>query len=505
MFQNLTDASRFQFALTALYHFLFVPLTLGLGFMIAIMESKYVASKNEFWKHTAKFWSRIFAINFACGAATGIILEFEFGTNWSNFSWFVGDIFGAPLAIEGILAFFLESTFFAVMFFGWNKVGEKFHLASTWLTALGAILSAVWILTANAWMQYPVGMEFNPATARNEMVSFSKLVFSPVSLMKIAHTVTGGFVLSSVVVIGISGWYLMKKRNIAFATKSIRIAAIFGIVSSLLALGSGDRSAVQAAKYQPMKLAAMEGLYDGGFGEPMEAVGIVKSNDNGKYISGIGIPRMLSILSFHDPNAYVPGINDIIKGGYLYTDATGNTKKALSFQEKKIKGAIAQRALADYHIASESGNRAAMDSTASILKVNYSYFGYGYLDSPQESVPDVPMNFYSFRIMVYCFALFFLLFISAMIFKWRKWLSIVGIICIPLAYITVECGWIVSEVGRQPWVVQDLLPAKAAVTSASLANVNTAIIIFAVIFTTILAAMLSIMFRSIKQGPEIIK
>src|SRR5574344_2395248 len=208
MEEHLVDWSRAQFALTAMYHWIFVPLTLGLGFIVAIMETIYVKTNDEFWKKTTKFWMGLFAINFAIGVATGIIMEFEFGTNWANYSWFVGDIFGAPLAVEGILAFFMESTFFAVMFFGWEKVSKKFHLAATWLTAIGANVSAIWILIANAWMQYPVGMRFNPETARSEMVDFWQIVFSPVAMSKLSHTVTSAFMLASVVVIGISCWYL---------------------------------------------------------------------------------------------------------------------------------------------------------------------------------------------------------------------------------------------------------------------------------------------------------
>ena len=275
----LIDASRLQFALTAMFHWIFVPLTLGLGFIIAFMETRYyLYSKKEgtenqqkalFWKKLTRFWARIFAVNFAVGVATGIILEFQFGTNWSNYSWFVGDIFGAPLAIEGIFAFFMESTFFAVMYFGWDKVSKRFHLASTWLTAIGANLSAVWILIANAWMQYPVGMEFNPDTARNEMVNFAEVVFSPVAMNKLFHTATSAFMLASVVVIGISCWYLLKERNRDYAVKSIKVAAVFGLFSALLLAYSGDGSAYNVARHQPMKLAAMEGLYNGGKGAPL--------------------------------------------------------------------------------------------------------------------------------------------------------------------------------------------------------------------------------------------
>ena len=275
LLSSLIDLSRLQFALTAMFHWIFVPLTLGLGFIIAFMETAYYRSGNEFWKRTAKFWMKIFAINFAIGVATGIILEFEFGTNWSNYSWFVGDIFGAPLAIEGILAFFMESTFFAVMFFGWNKVSKGFHLASTWLVAIGANLSALWILVANAWMQYPTGMEFNPDTARNEMVDFWAVIFSPVAINKFIHTVTNAYTLSAIVVIGISAWYLLKKREEEFARKSMKIAAVFGLISSLVLAWTGDGSAYQVAQKQPMKLAAIEGLYQGKNGTPLVAFGVL--------------------------------------------------------------------------------------------------------------------------------------------------------------------------------------------------------------------------------------
>lgn len=245
---SLVDWSRAQFALTAMYHWIFVPLTLGLAFLIAIMETFYVKTGDEFWKKTTKFWMTLFGINFAIGVATGIILEFEFGTNWSNYSWFVGDIFGAPLAIEGIMAFFMESTFIAIMFFGWNKVSKKAHLAASWLTAIGANLSALWILVANAWMQYPTGMRFNPDTARNEMENFWDVLFSPVAINKFLHTVTSGYVTAAVFVLGVSSWYLLKKRETLLAKRSIVIASVFGLLSSLFLVMTGDSSAKQVAE-----------------------------------------------------------------------------------------------------------------------------------------------------------------------------------------------------------------------------------------------------------------
>ncbi len=266
---SLVDWSRAQFALTAIYHWLFVPLTLGLSFIIAFMESIYVRTGNEEWKKITKFWMTLFGINFAIGVATGIILEFEFGTNWSNYSWFVGDIFGAPLAVEGIMAFFMESTFIAVMFFGWNKVSKRFHLISTWLVAIGANLSALWILVANSWMQYPVGMRFNPESARNEMVNFWEVLFSPVAINKFLHTVTSGYVLSAVFVIGVSAWYLLRNRHSLVAKRSILIASVFGFIMSVFLVITGDGSARLMAEHQPVKFVASLKYHSGRAKRPL--------------------------------------------------------------------------------------------------------------------------------------------------------------------------------------------------------------------------------------------
>ncbi|MEG2281633.1 MAG: cytochrome ubiquinol oxidase subunit I, partial [Rikenellaceae bacterium] len=314
------DWSSAQFALTAMYHWLFVPLTLGLGFICAFMETIYF--KKGFdpqWKRYTKFWMKLFAINFAIGVATGIILEFEFGTNWSNYSYFVGDIFGAPLAIEGIFAFFMESTFIAVMYFGWNKVSPRFHLTATWLTAAGASISAIWILIANAWMQLPVGMQFNIETARNEMVDFWAVALSPMALNKIVHTVTCGFVLASIFVIAISAWFLLKKREETFAKSSMKIAAIFGLISSLILMSSGHKSGILIAKYQPVKFAAIESIYDGEKRAPLTIISVLNpkktiENDEPIHFCEIKADGVLSILAFSDINAFVPGLNDLVYG-----------------------------------------------------------------------------------------------------------------------------------------------------------------------------------------------
>lgn len=290
---TLLNWSRAQFALTAIYHWLFVPLTLGLSFLVAIMETIYVRTGNEEWRRITRFWMTLFGINFAIGVATGIILEFEFGTNWSSYSWFVGDIFGAPLAIEGIVAFFLESTFIAVMFFGWNKVSSKFHLISTWLVAIGSNLSALWILVANGWMQNPVGMAFNPETARNEMVSFWAVLFNRVSVDKFLHTLSSSYLLASMFVIGISSWFLLRKREGYMARRSILIASVFGLLASLMTAYTGDESARTISKVQPVKFAAMEALTDGKTNAGLVAFGILKDSDKkiGNYHSLISTSR----------------------------------------------------------------------------------------------------------------------------------------------------------------------------------------------------------------------
>ena len=512
---SLILLSRLQFALTAMYHWLFVPLTLGLGFIIAFMETKYYRTGDEFWKKMTKFWMKLFAINFAVGIATGIILEFQFGTNWSNYSWFVGDIFGAPLAIEGIFAFFMESTFFAVMYFGWEKVSKKAHLVSTWLTAIGTNLSAVWILIANSWMQYPQGMAFNPETARNEMVNFWDVVFSPVAMNKILHTVTNAYVLASIVVIGVSAWFLLKHREQLLARKSIKVAGIFGVISLLLLVFSGDGSAYNVAKVQPMKLAAMEGLYDGEKGASLVAIGILNPDKEvcedpavaeDPYLFKIAFPKALSFLATREMDGFVPGINDIIRGGYEFTDLEGNTYIEPSFEEKKAQGTLAVNALKDFQTAKAAGDEAGMAAAREVLEANFDYFGYHYIEEAEDLVPNVPVTFYAFHLMV-AIGLFF--FLTFGLFLWferkdqlegKRWLLYLGILSVPLAYICTECGWIVAEVGRQPWTIQNLLPVNASVSGVGAGNVLTTFILFAVLFTTMLVVELRIMFKQINKG-----
>ena len=486
----LVDWSRLQFALTAGYHWIFVPLTLGLAMIMATMETIYVIKGDEFWKRTAKFWMKLFAINFAVGIATGIILEFEFGTNWSNYSWFVGDIFGAPLAIEGIFAFFMEATFFAVMFFGWEKVGKRFHLASTWFTGIGAAISAVWILVANSWMQHPVGMDFNPDTVRHEMVDFWALVLNPVAVSKFFHSWFSGWMTGAIFVIGISCWYLLRGRERRFALSSIRVAAIVGIIGTLAVMFSGDSSAVHVSKYQPMKLAAAEGLEDGGTRAPFSIV------------PGVEVPGVLSILATHDIDGYVPGINNILDG---YTTPGGETYP--SAEEKMERGKMAIEAFGQYRAHKESDPEAAAEARE-VLEENIDYFGYGYIDSREELVPNIPLVYWAFRIMV-GFGGLLLLLMFVVLWAERckrlegmRWLQWASLLSIPLVYLAGQAGWIVAEAGRQPWVIEGLLPTKAAVSSVSVGAVQTTFFLFVAIFTLFLAIEIRILIKAIKEGPK---
>ena len=513
------DWARAQFALTAIYHWLFVPLTLGLAVIMGICETCWYRTRNTFWRDCAQFWQKLFGVNFAMGVATGIILEFEFGTNWSNYSWFVGDIFGAPLAVEGILAFFMESTFVAVMFFGWKKVSPGFHLAATWLTGLGATISAWWILVANAWMQYPVGCEFNPDTMRNEMASFFDVALSPFAIDKFCHTVISAWIIGAVFVVAVSSWYLLKKRDTKLAKESIKIAAIVGLVASLGAAMTGHKSAQSVSEVQPMKLAAMEALYDGGNGEGLAI------------IPGVKIPYALSFMATNDFKGYVPGINDILRG---YTRPDGTQEPSVN--EKIARGKQAINALAYYRQAkfnsSDDGTTAAYQ--LEVLKDNMKYFGYGYVKNQNDVVPPIWVNFWAFRIMVGlgCIFIVFFALILILTFKvpflsiftrrllaafgilpeteadsynigglpaWHYWLAIA---LVPLAYIASESGWLVAEFGRQPWTIQDMLPTWVGVSDINAGSVALTFILFLFLFTLMLAVEISILLKQIKKGPE---
>ncbi len=502
---GMVNWARALFALTAMYHWIFVPLTLGLSWIIAFYETIYYRTGDQAWGRLTKFWMKLFGINFAIGVATGIILEFEFGTNWSNYSWMVGDIFGAPLAIEGLLAFFLEATFFAVMFFGWNRVSKKFHLLSTYMVAIGSNLSALWILIANAWMQFPVGMSFNPDTARFEMQDIMAVIFSPVAVSKFTHTTSSSFVMSALFVISVSSYYLIKKRHQLLAKRSIVVAATFGLVASLFVGMTGDEAAYEDAQHQPMKLAAFEGHYEGASPSGLIAMGIINTDkqpgdDLKSFHLKLKIPGMLSLLAQRSSVGYVAGINDLVYG---------NQAEGIMGSEQKIPlGKIAVKSLAEYKQAKSEGNEIVAAEALNTFREHEDYFGYGFLENPEDAVPPVGLMFYSFHTMVILAGVFVAVFILFLYFTLKgnldraKWLFIVGLPMFFLGIVAQETGWVVAEVGRQPWAIQDMLPVSIARTNLDSGTVAATFFIFLILFTVLLIAEIRIMITQIKNGPE---
>ncbi len=510
---SLVNWSRGQFALTAIYHWLFVPLTLGLSFIIAFMETIYVKTGDPVWKKITRFWMTLFGINFAIGVATGIILEFEFGTNWSKYSWFVGDIFGAPLAVEGIMAFFMESTFIAIMFFGWNKVSKGFHLLSTWLVAVGANLSALWILVANGWMQSPVGMQFNPEAARNEMANFWEVLFSPTAVDKFLHAISSGFVLGSVFVIGISSWFILKKRQLLFARRSVLLAAVFGLIASIYLVFTGDRTTRNIVHAQPMKFASLEGLYHGQEGAGLVAIGVMSTtpsdpeNENIKdFALRIEFPNLLSYMAYGNWNAFVPGVIDLVNGSKKHG--------LMPASEKMRRGRVVINDLRSMREAKANNDITTYETLkAKFYNDDYKehyfkYLGYGYLKDEMNLIPNVPLTFYSFHIMVMLGFYFILFFILCLVFLYRdtlhlrRWFLKLAIFTIPLPYLASQAGWLVAEVGRQPWVIQDLMPTLAAVSDIDTSAVQVTFWLFAAVFTALAIAEIKIMTRQIKIGPK---
>ncbi|WP_328753327.1 cytochrome ubiquinol oxidase subunit I [Geomesophilobacter sediminis] len=499
------DWSRAQFALTAMYHWIFVPLTLGLSFLIAFFETIYVKTGNEDWKKLTKFWMTLFGVNFAIGVATGIIMEFQFGTNWSNYSWMVGDIFGAPLAVEGIFAFFIEATFFAVMFFGWSRVSKGFHLLSTWMVAIGSNLSAVWILVANGWMQYPTAMQFNPDKARFEMQSFVDVALSPAAVQKFTHTTSSSFLLSSLFVLGVSGLFLLQKRHQLMAKRSMVVASIFGLIATAFVAFNGDESAYHIAQRQPMKLAAMEGLYDGQNNAPVVAMGIINASKKPgdkepSFVGKVEIPGLLSLLANREAGTFVPGVNDLVYGN--------PEKQIVGAKQRIASGQIAVTELANYKAAKERGDAAAAATALTTFNQHRDDLGYGYLKTAADAAPPVAPTFYAFHIMIALGTLFPIIFILVLYFAWKGnleekgWLNKLAFISLFLGYVASQAGWVVAEVGRQPWAIQGLLPVNVAGSNLSATNVQITFFMFLTIFTVLLVAEIRIMMKQIKIGPE---
>lgn len=499
------DWARAQFAMTAMFHWIFVPLTLGLSFLLAFFETFYVRTGNPEWKALTQFWMRLFAVNFAIGVATGLILEFQFGTNWSAYSWMVGDIFGAPLAVEGIFAFFLEATFFAVMFFGWDRVSKGFHLFSTWMVAVGSSLSALWILVANGWMQHPVGMVFNPDSARFEMDDFWQVLMSPVAIGKFTHTTSSSFLLASLFVVSVSSWFLLRGRHRQLARRSILVAAVFGLVAGAFTAFTGDEAAYTVARVQPMKLAAIEGLYQGEAGCALCAIGVLntgKQPGDGEepFHFSVEIPYVLSVLANRDRESFVPGINDLLYGN--------PQQGVLGVAARMELGQEAVTRLGEYKAARRSGEESAAAAALAAFEPLSEHLGYGYLRTPEEAVPPVPLSFYSFRVMVILGVLLPLLLGLFLLVAWRdrlaqkRWLLRLGVAAFFLGFVASQAGWVVAEVGRQPWAIQGLLPVTVAASNLPTSAVQTTFFVFLLLFGLLLTAEVRIMLRQIAIGPE---
>ncbi|KWV59304.1 cytochrome d terminal oxidase subunit 1 [Bradyrhizobium macuxiense] len=498
---DVVSLSRLQFGLTALYHFLFVPLTLGLAVLLGVMESVYVMTGREIWKEMTKFWGVLFGINFAMGVATGITMEFQFGMNWAYYSHYVGDIFGAPLAIEGLMAFFLEATFIGLFFFGWDKLSRVQHLAVTWLVALGSNLSALWILIANGWMQYPVGAKFNPDTMRMEVSDFMAVLFNPVAQAKFVHTVSAGYVTGSMFVLSVSAFYLLRGRHVEFAKRSMTVAASFGLASALSVVVLGDESGYTAGENQKMKIAAIEAMWDT---EPAPASFTLfglPDLKNRRTNYEIKIPWMLGLIATRSIDKTVPGINELvghaeqrIRAGLIAYDALDKLRRQPSDTERARLDANAADlgyALLLKKIRPDITNAASDEITAAAW----------------STVPAVSPLFWSFRIMVglgfYFIALFAVAFVLASrreLTRYRSFLWL-ALLSLPLPWIAAELGWVVAEVGRQPWVIEGVLPTFLAVSSISAANVWFTLIGFVVFYSTLAIVDVYLMLKTVKDGP----
>ncbi|AUC98878.1 cytochrome d terminal oxidase subunit 1 [Bradyrhizobium sp. SK17] len=498
---DVVSLSRLQFGLTALYHFLFVPLTLGLAVLLGVMESVYVMTGRTIWKEMTKFWGVLFGINFAMGVATGITMEFQFGMNWAYYSHYVGDIFGAPLAIEGLMAFFLEATFIGLFFFGWDKLGRIQHLTVTWLVALGSNLSALWILIANGWMQYPVGAKFNPDTMRMEVSDFMAVLFNPVAQAKFVHTVSAGYVTGAMFVLSISAFYLLRGRHVELAKRSMTVAASFGLAAALSVVVLGDESGYTAGENQKMKIAAIEAMWDT---EPAPAsftlFGLPDlANRRTNY--EVKIPWMLGLIATRSIDKTVPGIKELV-----------------GHAEQRIRsGLIAYDALEKLRKQPSDAERARLDATAAdlgyalLLKRIRPDIGNATADeiaaTAWSTVPAVSPLFWSFRIMVglgfYFIALFALAFMLASLRRLERYRSFLwlALISLPLPWVAAELGWIVAEVGRQPWVIEGVLPTFLAVSSISAADVWTTLIGFVVFYSTLAVVDVYLMVKTVKDGP----
>ena len=499
----VVDLSRLQFALTALYHFLFVPLTLGLSFLLAIMESVYVMTGKQVYKDMTRFWGKLFGINFALGVATGLTMEFQFGTNWSYYSHYVGDIFGAPLAIEALMAFFLESTFVGMFFFGWDRMSRVQHLGCTWLVAIGSNLSALWILIANAWMQNPVGAEFNFETMRMEMVNFAEIIFNPVAQVKFVHTVASGYTTASMFVLSISAYYLLKGRDIGFARRSFAVAAGFGLAAILSTILLGDESGYKLGDVQQVKLAAIEAEWDTyPAPAPFTAIGI-PNQERMETDYAIKIPWAMGIIATRSLTEEVAGIKDLInrnelrvKDGIEAYRLLEELKAGNDTPEKREAFLSVQETLG-YGLLLKRYTDAVVDATPEQIRM-----------AAEDTIPEVLPMFLSFRIMVGCGFLLLGIFVTAFYktarrteYTSRGFLKFV-LLCMPLPWIAAEAGWFVAEYGRQPWTVAGMLPTWLSASTITARDLYMSITAFTLFYGVFAVIEVYLMVKYARLGPS---
>lgn len=497
----VVELSRLQFALTAMYHFLFVPLTLGLSFMLVIMESIFVMTGRPIWRQITRFWGKLFGINFVLGVATGLTMEFEFGTNWSYYSHYVGDIFGAPLAIEGLMAFFLEATMVGLMFFGWDRLSRVGHLAVTFCVALGSNLSALWILIANGWMQNPVGANFNPDTMRMEVIDFAAVLFNPVAQAKFVHTVSAGYVCASVFVMGVSAWYLLKDKWVGFAKRSMMVASAFGLASSLSVVVLGDESGYALTDNQKMKLAAIEAMWHTEKGPAGLSIFGIPSLETQTTAYEVKIPYVLGLISTRSLTGEVAGINDLvlkaderIRAGILAYDALEKLK--VNREDMAAREAF-ERNRPHLGYAMLLKRQIADPRTATDAQI---------LQAARDTIPNVPVMFWLFRLMAglgFLFIGFFALtfYCSSTCQFEKRWFLKLAVVMIPLPWIAIEFGWLLAEIGRQPWAVEGVLPTFLGASSLTVGQVWATIAGFTALYSALAVIEVRLMLASIRKGP----
>lgn len=502
MSDTLIELSRWQFALTAMFHFIFVPLTLGLSFLLAIMESVYVMTGKEIYKQMTQFWGKLFGINFAIGVATGLTMEFQFGMNWSYYSHYVGDIFGAPLAIEGLMAFFLESTFVGLFFFGWDKMSKVKHLMATWLVAIGSNFSALWILIANGWMQYPVGAEFNFEAMRMEMTSFAEVIFNPVAQVKFVHTVSAGYVTGAMFVLAISSYYLLNHKHIAFARRSFAIAASFGLASTLSVIVLGDESGYELGDVQKVKLAAVEAEYETHPAPAPFTVFGIPNDDKQETEYALQIPWAMGIIATRSLTEEVKGIKDLKEDN----------------RERILSGIKA------YEVLDDVRNGTATTEQRAAFDANKDSLGYAMLLEPftenvsnpsdaalqqavDYSIPPVAPLFWSFRLMVAAGFIMLALFVCAFYYSTKhkitkpRWLLKSALYGLPLPWIACEAGWFVAEYGRQPWSIAEVLPVHTSVSNLAVSDVVITLVAYSAFYTGMFIIGFYLMKKFAKKGP----